>query len=443
MTGRYSPLSPDSDGVRPHRQQGQAFSLATAFASLPDVSLAALASLLVYALAHQAAFMSPLVINDDLRQQLFWMQRWLDPALYPPDLLNAYSRAYVPWGVQLLYWLGSFAANPLEFSKVVTGALFVGQCLLLMGLGRLLGGRPLAWGALCAGWLLPFFLDNISGGLSRAFASPLLAAMALAWLTRNTRLLGATLLAQALFIPYIFLPCALAVTSERAYGFLRGRPGLWLNTRIQGLFFAACALLVLAFSAWYSFLGFGPLVSLAETAGRPEFGPQGRLELAPLPNPFLDFVYFPFEGVGLFKELGLAAGIASLALLAVPVARGARRVSWVQLRSAVSPLGWLAGAFVVFYLAARILAFTLFVPDRYVQYPVNLLYALLLAACCVAAWQGSGRSRCATLPARGLSGPAWGHTPAQRRPLRPALRGLGLRRGGSRHSKKRHAGRAS
>jgi hypothetical protein len=345
------------------------------------------ASLAVFCLAHWKSLASPFVLNDDLRQQIFWMQRWLDAALYPPDILNAYAEAYVPWGAKFTYWLGSWFMSPLQFSKVLTGALYCGQCLLLMALGRRLGGRDAGWAALASGWLMPFFLDNIAGGLSRAYASPLLAAFALAWLNRSSIWLGRVLMAQAFLIPYIFLPCALAACAQKAWSHLKGRPGLWLNTRRHWIILAISAAVVLAFSQVYAMKGFGPLVNLADTAGRPEFGPKGRLDLAPLPNPFLDFVYFPFEGIGLFKELTLIPGILSLCLLAWPLRAGARTLNWRELGRRAAPLSFLGAAFLAFYVVARVKAFTLFVPDRYVQYPINLLYALLLSACLCAAWK--------------------------------------------------------
>jgi hypothetical protein len=364
---------------------------------LSDLLIALAASAAVFAFAHWKSLASPFVINDDLRQQVFWMQRWLDPALYPSDILNAYAEAYVPWGIKFLYWCGSWFVNPLQFSKAITGVLYCGQCLLMMSLGRKLGDRQTGWAMLCAAWLMPFFLDNISGGLSRAFASPLLAAFALAWLSGRGACLGLTLFAQALFIPYIFLPCSLALLAQRGLAAVRGLPGIWLNSWRQWSVLGAAGLAVGSFSLVYSMKGFGPLVSLAQAAGRPEFGTQGRLDLVPLPNPFLDFVYFPFEGIGLFKELGLIPGIVSLCLLAWPLQKGARYVDWRGLAHRIKPLAPLGAVFLLFYITARAMAFTLFVPDRYVQYPMNLLYSLLLSSCLLAAWRLSGKKRSAAM----------------------------------------------
>ena len=393
MTGK-------SEADRP-RQDGSGFRSPTpvppaSAAILTDLLAALAASAAVFALAHWKALASPMVLNDDLRQQVFWMQRWLDPSLYPPELLNTYAEAYVPWGVKFLYWCGSWVMNPLQFSKVITGLLYCGQCLLMMSLGRALGGRQGGWAMLCAAWLMPFFLDNISGGLSRAFASPLLAAFSLAWLSGRGAPLGWTLTAQALFIPYIFLPCSLALLAQKGLAALQGRPGIWLNTWKHWAVLALAGLAVGSFSLAYAMKGFGPLISLAQAMGRPEFGPQGRLDLVPLPNPFLDFVYFPFEGIGLFKELGLIPGIASLCLLAWPLQRGARSLDWRGLAGRIKPLAPVGVAFLLFYMAARATAFTLFVPDRYVQYPMNLLYALILSSCLCAAWRARASTAKAT-----------------------------------------------
>jgi hypothetical protein len=388
MTGKSETTTPGHDNLSRNFPK-PADSASDAL--LLDLLIALAASAVVFAIAHWKSLASPFVINDDLRQQIFWMQRWLDPALYPPDILNAYAEAYVPWGVKFLYWCGSWVMNPLQFSKAITGFLYCGQCLLMMSLGRKLGGRQTGWAMLCAAWLIPFFLDNISGGLSRAFASPLLAAFALAWLSGRGAFLGLTLMAQALFIPYVFLPCSLALLAQRGIAALQGLPGVWLNTWRQWAALGAAGLAVGSFSAVYAMKGFGPLVSLAQATGRPELGPQGRLDLVPLPNPFLDFVYFPFEGIGLFKELGLIPGIISLCLLAWPLQKGARCLDWRGLAHRIRPLAPLGSAFLLFYILARALAFTLFVPDRYVQYPMNLLFALLLSSCLLAAWRLSGK----------------------------------------------------
>jgi len=360
-------------------------------ATLRDWAASALLTALVFHLAHGQGFSNPYAVNDDLRQQVYWMQRFQDPGLYPPDLLNEYARAYVTLGVEWLYRLAALAADPLMASKAFAAGLFLLQGLAFFGLGQRLGGRVSAWAMTAMAWLMPFFLDNISGGLARGWASPLLALFALSVLAGRGSF--AVLALQGVFIPYVCLPCATALFAARAAGSLRAgkldpsfaSPKGWLGWLLPIGFSLANALKPQGG-------GFGPLVWLSEAAGRPEFGPQGRLDLVPLPSPFLDFVYFPFEGVGLFKELGLVAGILSLAALAPALWYGGSRVDWRGLARALTPLAWTGAAFLLFYAAARLLAFKLFVPDRYVQYPVNLLYAVLLSACLAGAVARRGLS---------------------------------------------------
>jgi len=349
-----------------------------------DWWLVACISLTVYALAHRLGLTSAFVVNDDVRQQLFWMARWLDPSLYPPDLLSDYAAAYVPLGVKALYFMAAkgFGLDPLFFSKLVTGALFTILALALFGLGAALEGLTLGWFAAAMVWLMPFFLKNISGGLSRAFAGPLLALFALAWVRRSGRGMAWVLLLQAVTIPYIAILCAGCACLDAVMARLTDRPAAPFPARpIHGLALFAAAALVVAMNYALGAKGFGPLAGRAALAAGPEFTAAGRLELYPLPNPFFDLVYWPFESIGLFLEWGLFPGIVSLAVLAPILWRGARRAPWRELAPKIRPLAMLLAGSLMLYALARAIALALFVPDRYISYTINLLYALALAVC--------------------------------------------------------------
>jgi hypothetical protein len=341
-----------------------------------------LLSLLVFAVAHRHGLVSPFVINDDVRQQIYWMARWLDPALYPPDLLGDYAASYVPAGVKALYWAAAkgLGLDPILFSKLLSGGLFCLLALTFFGLGATLEGRTLGYATAAMAWLLPFFLKNISGGLSRSFAGPLLALFLLAWVRGSGRAMAAILLCQALFIPYIAVLCGgcacldalLARLTDRLAAPFPSRP--W-----HALILAVAAGLVWSFNHALSTAGFGPLAGRADVIGRPEFTAAGRLELFPLPNPFFDLIYWPFESIGLFLDIGLFTGIASLAVLLPFVVIGARRTSWRDLAAKARPAAMLLAGSLGLYILARAIALKLFVPDRYISYTINLLYALLLA----------------------------------------------------------------
>ena len=176
-----------------------------------DILLISGLAVFIFVYAHLPALTNPYVINDDVRQQIFWMQQWHDPTLFQNDLLADYARLYVPWGVKGLYWLASFVINPILFSKLLPGFLFVLLSATLYQIGLLTEDRRLGWFTVSVFWLMPFFLDNLSGGLARAFAAPLLALFWYFWLSGNSRGMALTMLLQALFIPYIFPICASGV----------------------------------------------------------------------------------------------------------------------------------------------------------------------------------------------------------------------------------------
>lgn len=345
-----------------------------------DSVLVVLLSGVIFFLAHFQALAQYWVINDDVRQQIFWMQQWRDSRLFPGDLLTDYARAYVPWGVKGLYRLTSLALDPITFSKWLPGLLFVflGWCLFRIGLR--LGSRRLAWFTLGVYWLMPFFLDNLSGGLARAFAAPLLALFCLSWLAANPWGLGLALLLQALFIPYIFLVGAGATV----LAWLAGRRGpgpapSWINWGHLLLVMLGAGL-VLWMQHQFNAAGFGPLVSAAHMAGRPEFTAQGRFAILPVPTFFWELIQ-PWEYLGPFREGGVLGGALGVAVLLGAAVWGGRRLDWQNLKPRLQPFWYLLLASLLLYILARIFLLKLFVPDRYLMYTLNLCYCLGLALC--------------------------------------------------------------
>ncbi|MFH0823048.1 MAG: hypothetical protein V2B18_09890, partial [Pseudomonadota bacterium] len=136
----------------------------------------AAAAMVVYVYAHREALTNPYVINDDVRQQIYWMQEWREPGLFEGDPLTRYARNYVPFGVKAIYRVGAIFMDPIQFTKVVTGFVFVLTAVFLFLLGRELGDDVL--GFLLSGTFFLFggFLWRMSGGLSRSFVYPLLIA---------------------------------------------------------------------------------------------------------------------------------------------------------------------------------------------------------------------------------------------------------------------------
>lgn len=344
-----------------------------------------LLALLLGLAAQWPGLLNPYVVNDDVRQQLFWMRRWLDPALYPPDLLNSYAESYVTWGVRGVYRLGAFLGlDPLFCSKLVAVGLLAWLGTLLTAIARRLGGEWAAWTTLAVYGLMPGFAYNISGGLNRAFAAPLLALFLLALLRGSRNLARAALLTQALFIPYILLPslglCGLWWTAWKVR-LVRTPPVLGVGR--AGLLDLACAGLALGLAmAWQTGVAsFGPTPWLSEMLGHPEFGPNGRFPILPVPPVWWELFARPWELIAPFRDGNPWLGAAVTALLLPLLFLGARRLDRERLKPALPALGFLLLASVILYFAARALLFKLFVPSRYLEYATNILYCLGLGLC--------------------------------------------------------------
>ena len=335
----------------------------------------------VFCYAHLPAFINPYVINDDVKQQIYWMQQWLDPALFRHDLLTEYARYYVPVGVKALYWMASWVMGPIVFSKVLPGFLFVLLGFCLFQIGAILGDKVLAWTTLGIYWLTPLFLDNLAGGLARGFAAPLLALLLLAWLDRRPGLIAFALLLQALFVPYMFLLGAAAVT----LAWLGGRIGSFALPPFPArpadfLILAVGAVLVAGMNFNYLDAGFGPLVSAADMSHRPEFGPDGRYAILPVASLLWEFIR-PWEFIAPFRHGSTLAGV-TVCVVVVPLALiGMWRVDWRALKDRLRPFWWVGLASVLLYFLARIFLLKLFIPDRYVNYTISLFYCLALALC--------------------------------------------------------------
>lgn len=352
-----------------------------------DVWLAFGLTALLFMAAHGYALGDPYIVNDDTRQQLFWMQQWCEPGLYPDSWLADYSRRYVTWGVQGVYRLAATVMPPLEFSKYLTGLEFMALGGMLFLLGRGLGGRAAGWAVLGLFWLSPFFLHTMSGGLARSFGAPLMALFWLSWqqgtqegrwrqLARSGLLVSLLLL--GLFLPYIWALCGLALGLAWIWGRVRPAqappaPQLWRDYLIV----AVSALPVFLYNQELAGSGFGPMVSEAQMQVDPVFGPLGRFPIVPVPSLFFELLARPLERLLPFREAGpVIGGLVALAAGWL-VWSGGRRVAWRTLLPRLRPFFFLLAASLLLWVAARVLLLALFIPSRYLEYTSNLFWVVL------------------------------------------------------------------
>ncbi len=341
----------------------------------------------VYLFAHWDAITNQYVINDDVRQQIYWMQSWTDPELYRDDILGRYARNYVPWGVQAVYALGSQFMNPVQFTKVVAGILFVVTAGFVFGIGLLFKDDLTGVLAVCMFFFFGTFLDRMSGGLSRGFVYPLMAAYVYFLGKECLFSAGMVLLLQSLFNPYAFLVCLLTHAGFTAHRYAKALfKGLGpaslisLRTFAEGAPVAIGILLTALKYVAFTSPEFGEVVTPADMAGKIEYTDAGRYGIVPVPSILFEVVRPWIPG---FAPAGWEAQVGALVFFLV-IAAAVLVLKWniriVDVRGFRVFL-YLLSASAVLYVAARLMLMRLFLPSRYLEFSLNIFYCVVTAVC--------------------------------------------------------------
>jgi hypothetical protein len=333
-------------------------------------------------------FSNHYLINDDVRQQLFWMERWQDPELFQNDFLANYSEAYVPVGVKVIYRLASLWFDPLLFSKILTAILFVVTAGLWFVWGRLFGDNLTAFIVVLVYFLFTGFQAQMAGGLSRGFVFPLLIAY-LYFISRGDIFKGGVVvLVQSFFNPYVFLLClftqALVVSLKIAprvfpKTFATTEPISDLGKFIRRLLVINIPVIIgVVFTVfnilWYQ-SNLGHLISCWEMVGKSEYTEFGRYQLYPTPSFFYELIRpwvfnlsFPYWG----PIAGWIMALLTIAVFAYAAVNYQPVVKWNGLRG----LFLIIPVSLFLYVVARIVLVKLFVPRRYIFYTLNIIYCI-------------------------------------------------------------------
>lgn len=323
------------------------------------------------------AFSSPYMVQDDARQHVFWMWRFIDPDLFPADLIADYFESVAPAAYTLLYrGLIGLGLTPLLLSKLIppvlallTSALAYRLCLQLL---------PIPFASALAALLtnqLIWAHDDIASASPRAFMLPIFLAFLHSLLKRQIGGCLAMMLLQGLFYPqYVFVFSGLLLLQlvhwhDGKVAWVRDRH-LWLLS-LSGLVTAFMVLLPFALST----SEYGPVITRQEALRLPDFFPGGR-------SVFFAGDSFQFWIMGMrsgllptFKPPLIGFGLALPFLLRYP-----NRFPLVQRLQNLRLLVQLPLVAIALFFAAHFLLFRLHLPSRYSGY--TLRFTLLLAATC-------------------------------------------------------------
>lgn len=364
------------------------------------------AATVVYIVSQFNALTNQYWIMDDVRQQIYWMQRWLDPELFQGDLLSRYAQDYVPWGVQAVYYLGSFIVSPVQFTKAVAFILYVATMGFLYGLAKGFEDDFTAVTIVCVCFFFPGFMTKISGGLSQGFVYPLLAAYLYFLSTEKTLAASCMIFLQSLFNPYVFTLC-LATHSfyvlNQAVRPLH-RNGVSEHTSWQKALsivlvsnlpaIAGIALMILKYVVMQS-PEFGEIVTWKDMEGNQEYSELGRTDDLPPPSILWELVlpwsyFFPFSKQ--FPILFYGCLCAVTAGIATALLRGGKDINVAGFRV----FGYLLPASIILYGISYVLLLRLFIPNRYIEFSFTIFYAVLLGVALARALSISGITRLAS-----------------------------------------------
>lgn len=241
-----------------------------------SVGFAVLYGLLFWRIAFDGEY----AIQEDARQHIFWMQRFVDPELFPNDLIADYFQSIAPDGYKALYFGATkFGLSPFLFSKIIPP--FLGLIVTLYGfyLGLAILPNPAVSFAFTlmlnqSIWMLP----DIASGTARAFAMPLLLAFLYYRTQANVLAIVIVIFLQGLFYPHlVFLSVGTLI-----FGLWQWKADSlklqWSDDRnhylLCGLGTIAGVLILLPFVISTS--EYSPVITAAEARVSPEFLSGGR-----------------------------------------------------------------------------------------------------------------------------------------------------------------------
>ncbi|EAW37664.1 hypothetical protein [Lyngbya sp. PCC 8106] len=330
-------------------------------------------------LSLQQAFTSEYVIQDDARQHVFWMQRFLDPELFPEDLIANYLQSLAPWGYTKFYeFLAFLGINPLISSKIlplILGLITTGYCFAVS-----LQFLPIPAVGLITTLILNQTLwieDDLVSATPRAFVYPIFFAFLYYLLQKSLFPLLITIALSGLFYPQITL-LFLAILTLRLFNIQNSQiklSSLKFN-RLSWLFGGIVAVLILL-PYKLTTTAFGEMITIAQAKLKPEFYPLDGLFGRAFffhDNPLIYWLVAPQTGL-LF--LGILPPLALFGFAFPFLLKQTKRFYLAQkINYNVKILGQIILASLALYFLAHAVLFQLYFPTRYTYHSLKIVLIL-------------------------------------------------------------------
>lgn len=321
------------------------------------------------------AFSSQYVIQDDARQHVFWMQRFLDPDLFPNDWIANYYQAVSPLGYRTLYQLlATVGIEPILASKllpmvldlITTGYCFA-ACMQLL---------PVPLAGFLASLLLNQYLwlrDDLVSATAVAFVYPLFVAFLYYLLQRKLLEVCITITLLGLFYPQCVFICAgvliLQLISCKNWRFYPSKNSRDYRFCAIGL---GVAVLVMSLYAVKS-SGYNPVITASQARTLPEFAPNGISKF------FIEnFWHYWFTGQrsGMLPRLGTILPLIGALVLPLLCLFPAKFSLLKQVNQKIIVLINITLASLGMFFIAHALLFKLHLPSRYTEHSLRIVTAI-------------------------------------------------------------------
>jgi hypothetical protein len=317
------------------------------------------------------------VYQSDALLLEYWTRRFQDPQLFTDPLTRALTHtAYMPFGVEGLYWVASYLMDPIRLGA--WGAVVVAPFsafLVFRIIREHTAWIPAAWlgGAL---FLLPWSTERFSGTHARAFAQPIVLLTLYLLLRGRIRWAAVVPPVGALFYPPASILAA-AMLAGAALG-RRGRRPVIHRTLAKAAVLSVVATLAVLLAPGLVGLPTGHLISESAARHYPEFGPHGQMSF--FRTSVWQMLRGRYSGFDLKAPGGILLTAAAAMLLLRPSnARLVRREVWAT--AAVS--------LILFGVSYAVL-FRLYLPNRY-THPLTPVCCIVIGVCWRPTWSALGR----------------------------------------------------
>ena len=328
-------------------------------------------------LALQQAFSSEYVVQDDARQHVFWMLRFIDPNLFPDNLIADYFQSVAPAGYSNFY--RAFAAlgiSPLLLNK-----------LLPLGLGLIASGYFFAFSMQILPLPITAFMatlmfnqniwrkDDLVSATPRAFIYPLFLAFLYYLCRKSLFACLITIVLLGIFYPqYIFICAGILVI--RLWDWRGGR--FRLSRQKHDYIFCAAGLGVAFFVLLPYALKtseYAPIISVAQAKQLPEFFPKGRSFF--FTDNLFDYLWSGRSGIfpkNLFIPVTYFFGLLLPFLMRFRSKSLLRKVT-----EEIMILPQILLAAIGMFVAAHLLLFRLHLPSRYTEHNLRIVLSISAA----------------------------------------------------------------